>query len=38
MIQEIKAFLKEIRTSWEIEVLGKRPRKKNGRYAKRRKK
>ena len=36
MIQEIKAFLKEIRKNWEIDVLGKRPRKKNGRFAKRR--
>ena len=38
MIQEIKALLKEIRRNWEIDVLGKRPRKKNGRYTKRRKK
>ena len=36
MIQEIKAFFKEIRRNWEIDVLGKRPRKKNGRFAKRR--
>ena len=35
MIQEIKAFLKEIRRNWEIDVLGKKPRRKNGRYAKR---
>ena len=38
MIQEIKALLKEIKKDWSINVLGKRPRKKNGRYAKRRKK
>ena len=38
MIQEIKALLKEIKTDWGINVLGKRPRKKNGRYTKRRKK
>ncbi len=37
MIQAIKAFFKEIRKDWEINVLGKRPRKKNGRFAKRRK-
>jgi len=33
----IKEFLQEIRKDWEVNVLGKRPRKKNGRYAKRRK-
>ena len=33
----IKQFLKEIRTNWEVNVLCKRPRKKIGRYAKRRK-
>jgi len=38
MIREIKALLKAIRTDWEVNVLGKRPRKKNGRFAKRRKK
>ena len=35
MIQEIKALLKQIRKNWEIDVLGKNPRRKNGRYAKR---
>lgn len=38
MIQEIKAMLKEIKKDWEVNVLGKRPRKKNGRYKKRSKK
>ena len=31
MIQEIKALLKEIRRNWEIDVLGKRPRKKRNK-------
>ena len=35
MIKEIKALLKKIRINWEIDVLGKKPRRKNGRYAKR---
>jgi|2_EtaG_2_1085320.scaffolds.fasta_scaffold111416_3 hypothetical protein len=38
MIAEIKAFFKEIKSSWEIDFLGKKPRDKKGRYIKRRKK
>ncbi len=35
MIQAIKDLLKAIRRNWEVDVLGKKPRRKNGRYAKR---
>ena len=35
MIQAIKAFFREIREDWEINVLGKRPRDKKGRFIKR---
>ncbi len=37
MIKEIKALLKAIRTDWEVNVLGKKPRNSKGRYVKRRK-
>ena len=34
----LKQFLKSIRRNWEINVLGKQPRDKNGRFIKRIKK
>ena len=34
----LKQFLQEIRRRWEIDVLGKRPRDKKGRFIKRRSK
>lgn len=37
-MQTLKQFLKSIRRNWEINVLMKQPRDKNGRFIKRIKK